>query len=166
VAKKKDFKIAEPALQVKQIIEQSGKYKIGEPGYSFYDIKSLKPVFAFDYISLSQSPLCFDNNELTSKDYLGLIEGLKKVSSISYDELQRTQNYRFHRVDFDDPRVSLKRQNFKYILSPKEDLLPDEHLPILYQFDLQYVQAARVLGFIFKGVFYLVWYDRHHKVYP
>jgi hypothetical protein len=51
-------------------------------------------------------------------------------------------------------------------LTFKEELLSDEELPTLYQFDLHYSQKARAGGFLFKGVFYLVWFDSNHIIYP
>lgn len=164
--KRKDFKIADPQLQLRAISEQQSKYKIGEKGYSFYDIKHLKPVFAFDYLSLNSTELCFNSNKLEVRDYIGFLEGLKKVSATSYNDLKINPVYRFHEIDFDDKKVSISRKEFKAILSYKESLLSDDELPTLYQLDLQYVQAARICGFLYKGVFYLVWYDRFHKIYP
>lgn len=163
---KKTYNIVDPLIQLDKIISQQTKYKLGEKGYSFYDIKHLKPVFAFDYLSLSGSALCYNSDKLEVKDYVGLLEGLKKISAITYNELKVTPSYRFHTIDFDDKKVSISRKDFKTILTFKDELLKDEELPNLYQFDLQYVQAARACGFLYKGVFYLVWYDRHHTIYP
>lgn len=163
---RRNFNIADPLIQLDKILNQQTKYKLGEKGYSFYDIKNLKPVFAFDYLSLSGSELCFNSNNLAAKDYIGLLQGLKKISSISYNDLKVTPNYRFHSIDFSDKRVSISRKDFKQILTFKDELLKDEELPNLYQFDLQYVQEARACGFLYKGVFYLIWYDRYHKIYP
>jgi hypothetical protein len=164
--KKKEFKIADPVIQLDKILQQQSKYKLGEKGYSFYDIKHLKPVFAFDYLSLESSDLCFNSGKLEIKDYIGFLEGLKKISSISYHELKVVPAYRFHQIDFDTHNVSISKKDFKRVLTFKEELLKDEELPTLYQFDLQYVQKARACGFLFKGVFYIVWYDRHHIIYP
>lgn len=157
--------IPDPNEQVKQITEKISKYKLGERGFSFHFIKHLKPTFAFDYLSFKGTEICFNSEYLELKDYIGLLEGLKKVSTITYDELSRTPIFRFHKIDFDDSRVTINRKDFKSALTFKENLLDDNDLPTLYQFDLQYVQEARVCGFLFKGVFYLVWYDRHHEIY-
>jgi hypothetical protein len=164
--KKQDFKIADPLTQLNAILKNQSKYKLGEKGYSFYDIKHLKPVFAFDYLSLSGSDLCFNSERLDVKDYVGLFEGLKKLSLISYNELKVVPAYRFHSINFDEHKVSISKKDFKRILTQKEELLKDEELPTLYQLDFQYHQKARACGFLYKGVFYLVWYDRHHQIYP
>lgn len=163
--KSNKFKIADPNIQLNELLQSQSKYKIGEKGYNFYDIKHLKPTFAFDYLSLNSSNLCFNSNQLIIKDYIGLLDGLKKISTISYDILKKTPNYRFHPVDFDKDKLSISRKDFKAMLTFKENLLLDDELPTLYQFDFQYVQEARVFGFLYKGVFYLVWYDRNHIIY-
>ena len=164
--KKRGFNVGEPLIQIEKILNEVSKYKLGSSGYSFYDIKNLKPIFAFDYLSLNCSELCFNSARLSTEDYIGFLEGLRKISDTSYQALHDTKNYRFHKIDFDDKKVSISRKDFKLILSNKPELLKDEELPTLYQFDIHYVQAARVCGFLFKGVFYLVWYDRNHTIYP
>jgi hypothetical protein len=163
---KKKFDIPDPQLQIDTVVKHISKYKIGEKGFSFHAIKELKPVFAFDYLSLNCTDLCFNSKSLEIKDYVGLFEGLKKISNITYEKMKVNPAFRFHQIDFDAKNVSLSRSKFKQILSPKEDLLSDGELPTLYQFDLQYVQKARVAGFLYKGVFYLVFYDRDHLIYP
>ncbi len=162
--KKRKFNVPNPALAIANI-ELVSKYQIGEKGYSFYDIKKLTPVFAFDYLSLEESDLCFNSKNLNSKDFIGFLDGLKKISKIPYETLKNIPNYRFHSVDFDDSRVTLSRNDFRSIFTSKGEQLPDEALPTLYQFDLQYVGAARVCGFLYKGIFYLIRYDRHHNIY-
>jgi len=167
MAKKDKFKIPSTQHQVSEAIKPLSKYRIGEPNYSFREILNLKPVFAFDYISMDQGDICFNSTKFKVEDFTGLLQGLKTISSISYGELHRVPNYRFHTIDFEDKRVSLiSRKDFKSILTHKEELLPDEQLPTLYQFDLHFAQEARACGFIFRGVFYLVWYDRNHQIYP
>jgi hypothetical protein len=159
--KKKKFQIVE----TKSIPSQE-KYKLGEVGMSFYDIKNFRPVFAFDYLSLNGNDYCFNNEGLSKEDYIGLLSGLRKISNTSYGVMHDNKAYRFHKIDFDDKSVTIKRQDFKNILTNKPELLDDEELPNLWQFDLHYVQEARVCGFLYQGVFYLVWYDRDHKIYP
>lgn len=165
-AKKQDkFKIADPAVQIEAIIRHQSKYKIGEKGYSFYEIKHLKPVFAFDFLSFNGSDLCFNSSGLDTKDYIGLLEGLKKLSAITYNDLKNNPTYRFHSINFDKDNITIKKKDFKQALVFKEELLSDDELPTLYQVDIQYVQEARICGFLYKGVFYLVWYDRNHMIY-
>lgn len=168
MAKKKNkFNIPNPQGQLDQI--KIDKYKIGgDKGVSFHAIRDFKPVFAFDYLSLNASDLCYDCNKLTIKDYLGLLSGLKRNSQITYQELRTTAFYRFHPIDFDKDkkRISITRKDFKKALSNTPDDISDDALPTLYQFDLHYHQMARACGFLYKGIFYLVWFDRNHIIYP
>ena len=163
---KKNFYVPDPSVQLANILQHSSKYQIKEKGYSFHDIKNIKPVFAFDYLALNNSELCFNNSKLSINDYTGLLECLKDISGKTYQTLKETPNYRFHAIDFDDNRVDITRKQFKLMLAPREDLLSDDELPTLYQFDLNYIKEARACGFLFKGIFYLVWFDRFHKIYP
>jgi len=162
----RQFNVGNPKEKVDGLVNELSKYKIGETGYSFFDIKQLKPVFAFDYLSLSESDLCYNSKKLKFEDLVGFLAGLKKISEFSYNYLRTTRNFRFHPIDFDDKKVSIKRSDFKRILTFKEVLLPDEQLPTLYQIDIQYQIEARICGFLYKGIFYIVWYDRDHIIYP
>ncbi len=163
---KKEYKIAEPQSQLSEIQKHSGKYQIKDKGYNFHDIKSLKPIFAFDYLALNGCDLSYNNTKLNTSDFIGLLNCLKDFSGKTYQTLKETRNYRFHPIDFDDKRVSITREQFKLMLVPRVELLADNELPTLYQFDLNYIIEARACGFLFKGVFYLVWFDRFHQVYP
>jgi hypothetical protein len=162
------YKIPDPKLQLEELKKIKSKYNLGANGIPFYEIRELKPTFAFDYLSLKQSNLCFNCEELTTKDFIGFLEGLKKNSFITYNELRTNPYYRFHPIDFekDKDKISIKMQDFKSVLTFKDELLSDEELPTLYQFDLHYHQKARTCGFLFKGVFYIVWFDKDHIIYP
>jgi hypothetical protein len=163
------FTIPDQSKNVQAVKEALSKYRVGQKDdTSFHDIRELTPIFAFDYISMQENPLCFNATSLTKEDYVGLLNGLRKISPISYKELSTTPIYRFHQVNFNETRVLLSARDFKLILFPSESLrekVLDEELPTLYQFDLHYVQEARAVGFLFKGIFYLIWYDRNHEVY-
>jgi len=165
MGKKRTFDVGNPKAQVEDIKKQQSKYSLGETGYSFHNIKQFKPVFAFDYVSVNGEDLCFNSNKLVADDLRGLIIGLKKISSFSYEELNKNPAFRFHVINFDDPKVQVSRAEFKKVLTNRPDKLADEHLPTFYQIDIQYVQEARICGFLYKGVFYLVWYDRNHQIY-
>lgn len=160
------FKIPDQSANLSKAIEELTKYNLGEKGLSFYSIKHLKPIFAFDYLSLQESNLCFDYKSRTREDLLGFFEGLKKVSGFTYDEMSRNKILRFHRIDFDDKKVKLKPKDLLYVLAPSGRGMSEDELPTLYQFDLQYSIEARAVGFLFKGIFHVVWYDREHVIYP
>ena len=162
--KDKKFNVGNPQSQLDKL--KIEKYKLGVNGVSFYEIREMKPVFAFDYLSLINSELCFDCNKLTSDDYLGFLTALKTNSQFTYNELRTNPNFRFHPIDFDKDKISIKRKDFKKALTNKPDQLSDEELPTLYQFDLHYKQKSRACGFLYKGIFYLVWFDKDHLIYP
>jgi hypothetical protein len=163
---KNNFKLTDPQKQLDGLKKLKSKYNLGENGLSFYEIRELKPVFAFDYLSLNKTNLCFNCPDLSTTDFIGFLEGLKKNSSITYNELKVNPYYRFHSINFDKDNISIKRSDFKRALTFKEQFLKDEELPTLYQFDLHYRQKARACGFLFKGVFYIVWFDKDHVIYP
>lgn len=156
------FKIGNPQEQLDKI--KIDKYKIGSKGLSFYDIREMKPIFAFDYLSLNSSD--FNCDSLKVDDYLGFIIALKINSQFTYNELRNNKSYRFHPINFDKDNISISRKDFKKALSHKPDEISDDELPTLYQFDLHYRQKARACGFLYKGIFYLVWFDKNHIIYP
>lgn len=162
---KKKFNVGNPQQQLDKIKLDNDRYKVGEAGLSFYDIREMKPVFAFDYLSLTSSALCFNCGTLTSNDYLGFLTALKTNSQFTYNELRTNPNFRFHTIDFDKDNISIKRKDLKNALSFKPDEITDGELPTLYQFDLHYKQKSRACGFLYKGVFYIVWFDKNHLIY-
>jgi hypothetical protein len=157
-SKNKGFEIPDPKKQLESAINSLSKYKVGEQGISFYSVKNLKPFFAFDYLSLDTTN---DRDDL-----LGLLEGLKKVSSFTYENMRLTKALRFHSIDLWDSKVNLQPNDFLKVLAPSYRGMTENELPTLYQFDLQYSIEARAVGFLYKGIFYLVWYDRNHIIYP
>ena len=94
------FQITDPKAQLDEIKKLKSKYNLGEKGFTFYEIRELKPVFAFDYLSLNNSNLCFNASDLTTEDFIGFLEGLKKNSFVTYHELSTNKYYRFHSVNF------------------------------------------------------------------
>ena len=105
------FKIADPAIQLSALLQSQSKYNIGEKGYNFFDIKHLKPTFAFDYLSLNNGELCFNSPQLNTKDFIGLFDGLKKISSITYDTLKKVPNYNVYRKNEVPDRLNYKHNN-------------------------------------------------------
>lgn len=163
---KQKFKIGNPQQQLNNLKSTNDKFKLGQKGVSFYDIRDMKPTFAFDYLSLNLTELCYNCKKLTPDDYKGFLTALKINSGLTYHQLRTNPNYRFHPINFDTDNISIKRKDFKLALSNKPNEITDEELPTLYQFDLHYNQKARACGFLYKGVFYLVWFDKDHIIYP
>ena len=164
--KRRRFEIPDPANKLENAINLLSKYKIGEQGIPFYSVKNLKPIFAFDYMSLDNTDLCFNAESNNRADLLGFLKGLKKVSSFTYEQMRLTKALRFHSIDLFDKNVSLRPTDFLKVLAPSYRGMSEDELPTLYQFDLQFKIEARAVGFLYKGVFYVVWYDRNHIIYP
>ncbi len=163
---KKGFEIPDPKNQLESAINSLSKYKVGAQGISFNSVKNLKPIFAFDYLSFNETELCVNAKTNRREDLLGFLEGLKKVSNFTYEKMRLTKALRFHSIDLFDKKVNLSPSDFLKILAPSYRGMTEDELPTLYQFDLQYKIEARAVGFLYKGVFYLVWYDRNHIIYP
>lgn len=163
--KKKGFEIPDPKKQLENAINSLSKYRVGEQGIPFHSVKNLKPIFAFDYLSLEYSNLCFNAQTNDREDLIGFLEGLKKISSFTYENMCLTKALRFHSIDLWDEKVNLQPKDFLKVLAPSYRGMTENELPTLYQFDLQYKIEARAVGFLFKGVFYIVWYDRNHIIY-
>lgn len=142
------------------------KYSFGDKNEPL-DFYSHKPIFAFDYLSLEKSNLCFNNSSLSTDDFIGLFDFLKQVSSISYQELINGKNvYKFHEVDPDDKNVSISKNDFIKKLNNGRMGSSIEELPTIYQLKVYCLeQSARIAGFIYKRVFHLVWFDIDHRIY-
>lgn len=69
------------------ISEAHSKYEIGKGTDAFEDIKDLKPVFSFDYVSMRNGFFCFNGKTLGRKDYIKLIKALKDVSLYTYETM-------------------------------------------------------------------------------
>ena len=110
--------------------------------------------------------MCFNVKSNDREDLLGFLEGLKKVSTFTYERMRLTKALRFHSINLLDKKVSLNPSDFLKVLAPSYRGMTEDELPTLYQFDLQYKIEARAVGFLYKGVFYVVWYDRNHIIYP
>jgi len=72
---------------------------------------------------------------------------------------------RFHSIDLQSKNVNLSQKKLLNVLAPSQRGMTEDELPTLYQFDLQYQIQARAVGFLFKGIFYIIWYDKDHLIY-
>lgn len=155
-----------PKPKVEQSLGSNPKYRVGEKGLPFNRIADRYPVFSFNYLSWAGSELCANAPGLGRDDLVGLLDGLRRISQVTYGELLRQRTWRFHTVDLESSKVSLNQDDFLKVLAPSGRGMNEDDLPTLYQFDLQFIREARAVGFLYFGVFYLVWYDRYHKLYP
>lgn len=140
------------------ISEAHSKFSIGKQTDAFDDIKELKPIFSFDYISMKNSSFCFNGQTIGRQDYIKLFKSLKNISSYTYETLNKEYRFHFHEVDWKD--TSLSASDFYKCIyetyNGEEDITA-------YQFKV--FEEARIVGFIYRGVFYLVLFDRGHNVY-
>lgn len=134
------------------------KYIAGSLTDDYEDIKKLKPVFSFDFASMKQTELCFDGNDLGVKDYKKLIKALKTISRHTYETLNNNYQFHFHSVTWEDTSISSSLFHKRIGVSEEESENIDA-----YQFKL--FQEARLFGFLYMGVFYVVLFDRGHSVY-
>lgn len=141
-----------------QIPEPAIKYRKGEKTDDFHEIKNIYPVFAFDYISMQKSDFCFNGRLLGTKDYAKLLQALKSISGFTYQQMNDEYRFHFHEVEWEEVSVSAsdfyKCVNGKY--DGEEDITP-------YQFKV--FEEARIIGFIYRGIFHLVMFDRGHNAY-
>ena len=155
------FEIPNPLTNLNKL-DTSKKYSFGEAANRLNEITQHRPVFAFDFISLANSDFCFNSSLFNGqKDYHKLFQSFKNISNKSYGELSSNHAYHFHEVDFDD--VSISQSDFLKCLVPDVSKINPDHSPTVYQFKT--FEEARVLGFVSKMVFYLVFFDRNHRAY-
>lgn len=140
-------------------LQSRAKYTFGDTSSKISEFKHHKPVFAFDFVSLSRTDFCFNSKLIDAKkDYVKIIEGLKKLSFKTYDELSKDPAFHFHEVDFNSTVVS--QSVFVKCLTSTSN---KEQCPTVYQFEI--FGSARIFGFIHNWVFYPVLFDRNHNVY-
>jgi hypothetical protein len=159
--KKPKFEIPNPLAELNKL-DLSKKFTFGEAANRLNEVKQHKPVFAFDYISLNNSDYCFNSHRINAgKDYQRIFQCFKSISNKSYDELSTNYTYHFHEVDFSD--TSISQSTFLKCLVPDISKINIDNSPTVYQFKT--FEEARILGFIHKSVFYLVFFDRNHQTY-
>ena len=141
------------------ISEVHSKYTIGEKTDLFEDIKKLKPIFSFDYVSIKGSVFCFNSKLISRKDLINLIKSLKDISKYPFETLNKEHLFHFHEIDWNDVQIS-ESDFYKCIYGDSNA----ERKITPYQFKVY--DKARILGFIYRGTFYLVMFDRGHKAYP
>lgn len=140
------------------------RYKLGEKSDDFSTIKEIEPVFSFRYVCLDvNSKFSLNSRHMGAHDYHKLIEDLRDKSNLTYDAINGGKNEHFHQIKWED--VDIKESDFKKCISSqipgkKEDLEIDV---TPYQFKT--FQEARLIGFIYKTVFYVVMLDRGHNAY-
>lgn len=141
------------------IRDSLGKYELGVGSDNFEDIADLRPTFSFDYLSLDHKTFGFTGKLLGNKDYKKLLKALKKISKLPYRVLNQEYQYHFHDIKWED--VSLSKSDFYKCIYEEQYNGEDDITP--YQFKVY--EEARIIGFVYRGVFYLVMFDRGHNAY-
>ena len=110
--------------------------------------------FSFEFYDVGHSKYCFSN--WSEKQILLTLKRLKDITTKSLLELKSQHSYRFHEVYWNK---TIHKTGFNN--SSVNELPP-------FQFALIGVngQLARVFGAYAEGVFYLVWFDLEHKIWP
>lgn len=141
------------------------RYKLGEKSDDFSTIKEIEPVFSFRYVCLDvDSKFSLDSKYIRGiRDYHKLIKALRDKSNLTYGSMDADKNKHFHDIEWKD--VKIKESEFKKCISSqipgkKEDVEIDV---TPYQFKAY--EGARIIGFIYKTVFYVVMLDREHNAY-
>lgn len=111
--------------------------------------------FSFKYYQDNHNKFSCNEKELIY--WLTLLERLKALSSLSAQELlvNRSSSLRCHPIKWEDTSES----GFGL---PNEEQLVDTP----YQFSLSSNEHGRVHGFFINEIFYIVWLDPDHLLYP
>lgn len=111
--------------------------------------------FSFKYYQHSHSKFSCSEKEVIY--WLTLLERLKALSSLSAQELliNRSSSLRCHPIKWEDTSET----GFGL---PNEEQLVDTP----YQFSLSSNEHGRVHGFFINEIFYIVWLDPDHLLYP
>lgn len=134
------------------------KYKIGFDSDKFETIKYLKPVFAFDYLCDDNSGYSFTGELIGAPDYRKLMKNLKRLSGNTYEILSKGKQFHFHDIRWQD--VSAKEADFNKCIYGTGENTGD-----LTAYQIKVFEEARLIGFLYKGVFYMVMFDRKHRAY-
>jgi hypothetical protein len=85
---------------------------------------------------------------------------MKDLSGMPVSELTNARTNAalgFHRIDWENDRVSVRSFGIKGW---------EEHDEDAWQFSISANEYGRVHGFLYLGVFYIVWLDPEHRLYP
>lgn len=112
--------------------------------------------FSFKYFA-HRTPFVIE--EQTGNYLLALVERLRDCATKSALELQvdRSKTFRCHTIRWEETSQS---NGFDHINATlREEITP-------YQFSVSVNEHGRVLGFFIGDVFYVVWLDPKHQLYP
>lgn len=112
---------------------------------------------SFNFKNLAQNSGKFKYSEQPKNYFLKLLERLATVSGMNRDEMiiHNKSALRCHQINFSDSRVS----ESGFGLS--EDVDDDA-----WQFQISSNKHGRVHGYFVANVFFVVWLDPGHELYP
>jgi hypothetical protein len=149
------------------------KYIVGTKEPSLSQIAKYTFAFAYDYISLNKTRLCFDNDKIPARDYHELYYLKQEISGVKVSDIQGEKRdfYRFHSIDYAEKRKWLFTALAKTLNVKVTNAYERDQLPTLYQIEVYTdnvtQEAPRIVGFFGNyGIFHLVWFDYEHQIYP
>ncbi len=121
------------------------------------ELSQLQKGIAFSYKYLQEEHPKFSIRQRDIQYLIALLSRLKDLSSLSVQELKgnSSKTLRCHPIDWKDT----SENSFGI---PNEEQLVDGP----YQFSLSANKHGRVHGFFIEQVFYIVWLDPEHQLYP
>ncbi len=107
--------------------------------------------------------LVFNNHKFSIQDRDGqyfykVLERLKSLSTITVQEFlcNRTNALRAHPINWDE---TSEKEGFCHLNSQLQDIPA-------YQFQISSNEHGRLHGLIIDNVFFIIWFDPNHKLYP
>lgn len=123
---------------------------MSEPGSETIKIK-----FSFEYYDTTRSDYCISSWE--EERIKKTLERLKEVNAKSFNELRKDRRvFHFEEIDWSKTTERGGFNNSNLVL------LPAFHFALLGVNN----QLARVYGAYSAGIFYIVWFDLEHKIWP
>ena len=137
-------------------INKTQRSKDSQSGIKPTKLKLQGISFSFKYYQDGNSKFSCDDRT-TAKYWITLLERLKALSGLSAQELlvNRSNALRCHPIKWENTSET----GFGL---PNEEQLVDTP----YQFSLSSNEYGRVHGFFIDEIFYVVWLDPHHLLYP
>jgi hypothetical protein len=112
--------------------------------------------FSFKHLDLTNDK--FSVKRRDSKYFEKMLDRLRNVSTIKLREFKNnhSKSLRAHRINWN---YTTEKNGFSHL---NEQLQGDD----AYQFEVSGNEHGRVHGFFIENIFFVVWFDPDHKLYP
>lgn len=112
--------------------------------------------FSFKHLDVGHEKFCC--TEKGAAYFLKVLERLRALSTMKAQEIlaNRSSALRAHPIDWAD---TSEPEGFRHLNSQLRDVTA-------YQFEISANEHGRVHGFFIDHVFFVVWLDPDHKLYP